>query len=111
MLLCCGFCCVAPLVQGGSQSAYSCRLMLLVASSFRTALKCRLLFPISEDVCKCGYTKSEHVDEAIKPDKFTGQTWRRLRHICEAPTDAFGDISFSGLGQKTGKVNLRNAIH
>ncbi|TNN03107.1 hypothetical protein fugu_000136 [Takifugu bimaculatus] len=57
----------------------------------------------SEDVCKCGYIKSEHVDEAIKPDRFTGQTWRKHRHICEAPTDAFGDISFSGLGQNTGK--------
>ncbi|XP_029707113.1 transient receptor potential cation channel subfamily M member 2 isoform X3 [Takifugu rubripes] len=57
----------------------------------------------SEDVCKCGYIKSEHVDEAIKPDRFTGQTWRKHRHIYEAPTDAFGDISFSGLGQNTGK--------
>uniref|UniRef100_H2U1T6 Transient receptor potential cation channel, subfamily M, member 2 n=1 Tax=Takifugu rubripes TaxID=31033 RepID=H2U1T6_TAKRU len=56
-----------------------------------------------EDVCKCGYIKSEHVDEAIKPDRFTGQTWRKHRHIYEAPTDAFGDISFSGLGQNTGK--------
>ncbi|KAM9342245.1 transient receptor potential cation channel subfamily M member 2 [Pholidichthys leucotaenia] len=56
-----------------------------------------------EDVCKCGYSKSEHTDEAIKPDDFTGETWNRYSHIQEVPTDAFGDISFGGLGQKTGK--------
>lgn len=64
-------------------------------------------FPISEDACTCGYLKSEHADEAIKPGKSTGRT--RRKHICEAPTDAFGDISFSRLGQKTGKVRLGNA--
>uniref|UniRef100_A0A3Q3E7Z3 TRPM SLOG domain-containing protein n=1 Tax=Labrus bergylta TaxID=56723 RepID=A0A3Q3E7Z3_9LABR len=31
------------------------------------------------------------------------QSWDRHRHIHEVPTDAFGDISFDGLGQKTGK--------
>uniref|UniRef100_A0A3Q3VTW1 Uncharacterized protein n=1 Tax=Mola mola TaxID=94237 RepID=A0A3Q3VTW1_MOLML len=31
------------------------------------------------------------------------EPWDRLRHIREVPTDAFGDISFGGLGQKTGK--------
>uniref|UniRef100_A0A3Q3W8D8 Uncharacterized protein n=1 Tax=Mola mola TaxID=94237 RepID=A0A3Q3W8D8_MOLML len=55
------------------------------------------------DVCKCGYSKTDHVDEAIKPEDFTGEPWDRLRHIREVPTDAFGDISFGGLGQKTGK--------
>uniref|UniRef100_A0A3Q3L2S9 Transient receptor potential cation channel, subfamily M, member 2 n=1 Tax=Labrus bergylta TaxID=56723 RepID=A0A3Q3L2S9_9LABR len=55
------------------------------------------------DVCRCGYSKIEHVGEAIKPDDFTGESWDRHRHIHEVPTDAFGDISFDGLGQKTGK--------
>uniref|UniRef100_UPI0037E9964E transient receptor potential cation channel subfamily M member 2 n=1 Tax=Semicossyphus pulcher TaxID=241346 RepID=UPI0037E9964E len=58
---------------------------------------------VREDVCKCGYPKIEHVDEAIKPEDFTGESWDRNRHIREVPTDAFGDISFGGLGQKTGK--------
>ncbi|XP_041662819.1 transient receptor potential cation channel subfamily M member 2-like isoform X1 [Cheilinus undulatus] len=62
------------------------------------------LFQVSrEDVCKCGYSKNEHVAEAIKPDDFSGESWDRHRHIQEVPTDAFGDISFGGLGQKTGK--------
>uniref|UniRef100_A0A3Q3E9M1 Uncharacterized protein n=1 Tax=Labrus bergylta TaxID=56723 RepID=A0A3Q3E9M1_9LABR len=58
---------------------------------------------VIEDVCRCGYSKIEHVGEAIKPDDFTGESWDRHRHIHEVPTDAFGDISFDGLGQKTGK--------
>lgn len=44
------------------------------------------------------------MDEAIKPDDFTGELWDRHRHVREVPTDAFGDISFGGLGQKTAKV-------
>ncbi|KAA8588234.1 hypothetical protein FQN60_001428 [Etheostoma spectabile] len=58
---------------------------------------------VREDVCKCGYLKSEHVDEAIKPADFTGESWDRHRHVREVPTDAFGDISFGGLGQNTSK--------
>uniref|UniRef100_A0A671Z4B5 Transient receptor potential cation channel, subfamily M, member 2 n=1 Tax=Sparus aurata TaxID=8175 RepID=A0A671Z4B5_SPAAU len=60
-------------------------------------------FSTRADVCKCGYSKTDHVDEAIKPEDFTGESWDRHRHIREVPTDAFGDISFGGLGQKTGQ--------
>lgn len=56
------------------------------------------------DTCKCGYPKSQHADEAIKPDSCTDETWNRDRHIHEVPTDAFGKISFGGLGQRLGKV-------
>ncbi|XP_069554701.1 LOW QUALITY PROTEIN: transient receptor potential cation channel subfamily M member 2 [Brachyistius frenatus] len=55
------------------------------------------------DVCRCGYSKTDHVDEAIKPEDFTGDSWDRHRHTREVPTDAFGDISFGGLGQRAGK--------
>uniref|UniRef100_A0A3B5B4H9 Transient receptor potential cation channel subfamily M member 2 n=1 Tax=Stegastes partitus TaxID=144197 RepID=A0A3B5B4H9_9TELE len=55
------------------------------------------------DVCKCGYPKTSHIDEAIKPEDFTGELWNKHRHVREMPTDAFGDISFGGLGQKKGK--------
>ncbi|XP_034059864.1 LOW QUALITY PROTEIN: transient receptor potential cation channel subfamily M member 2 [Gymnodraco acuticeps] len=58
---------------------------------------------VREDICKCGYSKIEHNDEAIKPEDFTGESWHKHRHLHEVPTDAFGDISFGGLGQKTGK--------
>ncbi|XP_072253281.1 transient receptor potential cation channel subfamily M member 2 [Leuresthes tenuis] len=58
---------------------------------------------LREEFCKCGYPKAAHTDEAIKPEDFTGQTWDRHRHVREVPTDAFGDISFGGLGQKTAK--------
>ncbi|XP_028446835.1 transient receptor potential cation channel subfamily M member 2 isoform X4 [Perca flavescens] len=64
---------------------------------------CFFVKGVREDVCTCGYSKTDHVDEAIKPEDFTGETWDRHRHVREVPTDAFGDISFGGLGQKTGK--------
>ncbi|KAM4609093.1 transient receptor potential cation channel subfamily M member 2 [Polymixia lowei] len=57
-----------------------------------------------EGFCQCGYPKTHHVDKAIKPpEDLTGESWNRHIHICEEHTDAFGDISFGGLGQKTGK--------
>ncbi|KAM4731283.1 transient receptor potential cation channel subfamily M member 2 [Anableps anableps] len=59
--------------------------------------------PSKQQVCYCGYLKTEHTDDSIKPEDFTGETWDRHRHVHEVPTDAFGDISFGGLGQKTGK--------
>ncbi|XP_023136566.3 transient receptor potential cation channel subfamily M member 2 isoform X1 [Amphiprion ocellaris] len=55
------------------------------------------------DACKCGYPKTSHIDEAIKPEDFTGESWNKHRHVREMPTDAFGDIAFGGLGQKKGK--------
>ncbi|XP_069388931.1 transient receptor potential cation channel subfamily M member 2 isoform X2 [Paralichthys olivaceus] len=58
---------------------------------------------VREDVCKCGYSKSDHVEEAIKPEDFTGESWDKHKHLREVPTDAYGDISFGGLGPKTGK--------
>uniref|UniRef100_A0A673LHM8 Transient receptor potential cation channel subfamily M member 2 n=1 Tax=Sinocyclocheilus rhinocerous TaxID=307959 RepID=A0A673LHM8_9TELE len=56
-----------------------------------------------EGICKCGHPKIQHCDEAIKPEDYMGEQWDRHRHVREVPTDAFGDISFGGLGQKTGK--------
>nr|XP_009303267.1 transient receptor potential cation channel subfamily M member 2 isoform X2 [Danio rerio]6DRK_A Chain A, Transient receptor potential cation channel, subfamily M, member 2 [Danio rerio]6DRK_B Chain B, Transient receptor potential cation channel, subfamily M, member 2 [Danio rerio]6DRK_C Chain C, Transient receptor potential cation channel, subfamily M, member 2 [Danio rerio]6DRK_D Chain D, Transient receptor potential cation channel, subfamily M, member 2 [Danio rerio] len=56
-----------------------------------------------EGICKCGYPKVQHCDEAIKPEDYMGEQWDKHRHVRETPTDAFGDISFGGLGQKTGK--------
>lgn len=53
----------------------------------------------------CGYPKPDHKDEAIKPEDYTGQQYDKHRHIREVPTDAFGDINFGGIGQKTGRVN------
>lgn len=60
--------------------------------------------PVRVDLCKCGYSKTDHADDAIKPEDFTGESWDRHRHIREVPTDAFGDISFGSSGQRSGKV-------
>ncbi|KAM6225119.1 transient receptor potential cation channel subfamily M member 2 isoform 2-T2 [Rhynchocyon petersi] len=54
-------------------------------------------------VCECGYTREQHLEEAIKPHMFQGKKWDPKKHVQEMPTDAFGDIVFTGLGQKVGK--------
>ncbi|XP_006898486.1 PREDICTED: transient receptor potential cation channel subfamily M member 2 [Elephantulus edwardii] len=54
-------------------------------------------------VCKCGYTREQHSREARKPLMFQGMTWDPKMHIKETSTDAFGEIAFTGLGQKVGK--------
>ncbi|XP_048659734.1 transient receptor potential cation channel subfamily M member 2 isoform X3 [Marmota marmota marmota] len=54
-------------------------------------------------VCECGYTREQHVEEATKPHIFQGKEWDPKKHVQEMPTDAFGDIVFTGLGQKVGK--------
>lgn len=53
----------------------------------------------------CGYPKDDHVEEAIEPGSFLGQSWDGQRHMREVPTDAFGNIDFGGFGKKQGKVN------
>uniref|UniRef100_A0A8C6UEA6 Transient receptor potential cation channel, subfamily M, member 2 n=1 Tax=Neogobius melanostomus TaxID=47308 RepID=A0A8C6UEA6_9GOBI len=57
----------------------------------------------SEDRCRCGYLRSRHVDEAIKPEDHALGSWDINRHVREARTDAFGTICFGGLGHKTAK--------
>ena len=59
-----------------------------------------------EGICKCGYPKDHHVEEANNPERFLGQSWEGQSHVIEVPTDAFGDIHFGGLAQNTGKVNV-----
>uniref|UniRef100_A0A3Q3L2W7 Transient receptor potential cation channel, subfamily M, member 2 n=1 Tax=Labrus bergylta TaxID=56723 RepID=A0A3Q3L2W7_9LABR len=43
------------------------------------------------------------VTSQLEGQEFNPQLSNIHRHIHEVPTDAFGDISFDGLGQKTGK--------
>ncbi|XP_045857855.1 transient receptor potential cation channel subfamily M member 2 isoform X2 [Meles meles] len=54
-------------------------------------------------VCECGYTRQQHLEEATRPHTLQGKDWDPKKHVQEMPTDAFGDIVFTGLGQKVGK--------
>ncbi|XP_053733768.1 transient receptor potential cation channel subfamily M member 2-like [Synchiropus splendidus] len=56
-----------------------------------------------EGVCKCGYLKELHMEEAIRADKYAGETWSIDRHVQEFPTDAFGDVTFGGSSPKLSK--------
>uniref|UniRef100_A0A8C5S756 TRPM SLOG domain-containing protein n=1 Tax=Laticauda laticaudata TaxID=8630 RepID=A0A8C5S756_LATLA len=53
----------------------------------------------SDNQCKCGYLKSQHVEEMQINHN---EKWNYKKHTKEFPTDAFGDITFENLG-KTGK--------
>lgn len=57
-------------------------------------------------MCECGYPREKHLEEAT----FQGQEWDPKKHVREMPTDAFGDIVFTGLGQKAGKVGFHDPI-
>ncbi|KYO36053.1 transient receptor potential cation channel subfamily M member 2 isoform X1 [Alligator mississippiensis] len=54
-------------------------------------------------VCECGYPREQHLEDAIKASILLGKEWDPRNHVQEMPTDAFGEISFTGLGQKVGK--------
>uniref|UniRef100_A0A3Q1J6J4 Transient receptor potential cation channel, subfamily M, member 2 n=1 Tax=Anabas testudineus TaxID=64144 RepID=A0A3Q1J6J4_ANATE len=76
---------------------------LSFSPSFQPQILIHVCFSSREDVCKCGHLKTDHAAEAIKPEDYTGKSWDKHRHVREVPTDAFGDIHFGGLGQRTGK--------
>lgn len=61
-------------------------------------------------MCACGYTHEQHLEVAIKPHSFQGKEWDPKKHVHEMPTDAFGDIVFTGLSQKVGKVGAITLI-
>ncbi|XP_057553816.1 transient receptor potential cation channel subfamily M member 2 isoform X2 [Hippopotamus amphibius kiboko] len=54
-------------------------------------------------VCECGYPREQHLEEATRPHAFQGKEWDLKKHVQEMPTDAFGDIIFTGLSQRVGK--------
>ncbi|XP_069589865.1 transient receptor potential cation channel subfamily M member 2 [Ranitomeya imitator] len=59
-------------------------------------------------VCMCGYSKDQHIDAAITTEPFQSKgTWDINEHIKEIPTDAFGDINFTGLGPRIVKQFVR----
>lgn len=61
-------------------------------------------------MCECGYPRELHLEEATGSHTFQGQEWDPKKHVREMPTDAFGDIVFTGLGQKVGKVGFHDSI-
>ncbi|XP_075140952.1 transient receptor potential cation channel subfamily M member 2 [Leptodactylus fuscus] len=61
-----------------------------------------------QSVCMCGYSKEQHIDVAIRPQPFQSkENWDIKEHMSEVPTDAFGDINFTGLGPRIGKQFVR----
>lgn len=61
-------------------------------------------------MCECGYTCEQHLEEAIRPQAFQGNEWDPKKHVQEMPTNAFGDIVFTGLSQKVGKVGFHRPV-
>ncbi|KTG36711.1 hypothetical protein cypCar_00028515 [Cyprinus carpio] len=86
-----------------SPSFQRCSLASWIKENIKKKECCFYVEDGREGICKCGYPKIQHCDEAIKPEDYMGEQWDTHRHVREVPTDAFGDITFGGLGQKTGK--------
>ena len=61
-------------------------------------------------MCECGYTREQHLEEAVRPHAFQSNEWDPKKHVQEMPTDAFGDIVFTGLSQKVGKVGFHHPV-
>ncbi|KAM8934160.1 transient receptor potential cation channel subfamily M member 2 [Pelodytes ibericus] len=63
---------------------------------------------IRKSVCMCGYPKEEHTDTAMRQRPFQSKTeWDLKEYTKEVPTDAFGDISFIGMGPREAKQYVR----
>ncbi|PNJ35044.1 TRPM8 isoform 12 [Pongo abelii] len=58
---------------------------------------------IRENVCKCGYAQSQHM-EGTQINQ--SEKWNYKKHTKEFPTDAFGDIQFETLGKKGKYIRL-----
>ncbi|KAI4893011.1 hypothetical protein NFI96_027337 [Prochilodus magdalenae] len=86
-----------------SPSFQRCSLSSWITDNIKKKECCFYVEDGREGICMCGYPKVQHTDEAIKPEEFMGEPWDPHRHVREVPTDAFGDINFGGIGQKTGK--------
>ncbi|XP_062390193.1 transient receptor potential cation channel subfamily M member 2-like [Sardina pilchardus] len=78
-----------------------CSLKSWIKENIKKKECCFYMQTEREGLCKCGYPKEDHVEEAFKPESFLEES--EQRYMREVPTDAFGDISFGGLGQNKGK--------
>ncbi|MGH0117658.1 UNVERIFIED_CONTAM: hypothetical protein FKN15_041850 [Acipenser sinensis] len=75
----------------------------MAVSSTETEVKYFSARTKRKEICMCGYRKASHSEEAVKHEEFLGETWDPKRHVSEEPTDAYGDITFTGSGQNVGK--------
>uniref|UniRef100_H3B0C1 Transient receptor potential cation channel subfamily M member 2 n=1 Tax=Latimeria chalumnae TaxID=7897 RepID=H3B0C1_LATCH len=63
-------------------------------------------------VCVCGYPRKGHSEIALSHNFLQDEKWDKQKHTVEISTDAFGDITFIGLGQKVGKyVRVSTETH
>nr|XP_014345762.1 PREDICTED: transient receptor potential cation channel subfamily M member 2 [Latimeria chalumnae] len=71
-----------------------------------------MLAVLREDVCVCGYPRKGHSEIALSHNFLQDEKWDKQKHTVEISTDAFGDITFIGLGQKVGKyVRVSTETH
>ncbi|XP_053352590.1 transient receptor potential cation channel subfamily M member 2 [Clarias gariepinus] len=86
-----------------SQINERCSFTTWIKSNIKKKQCCFYVEGPREGICECGYPKDVHIEEAIKPEDYKGQVYDIQKHMKEVATDAFGDISFGGIGQKPGK--------
>ncbi|XP_069495749.1 transient receptor potential cation channel subfamily M member 2-like [Ambystoma mexicanum] len=56
-----------------------------------------------KEVCGCGYRRDQHSEQDTDPPYEEGLEWNPEEQIREEPTDAYGDLTFTGLGKSVMK--------
>ncbi|KAM4698373.1 transient receptor potential cation channel subfamily M member 8 [Rhinophrynus dorsalis] len=56
-----------------------------------------------EGVCKCGYSKSQHIEGTQNNQN---EKWNYKKHTKELPTDTYGDIQFEAFGRRGKYIRL-----
>ncbi|KAJ1121150.1 hypothetical protein NDU88_009278 [Pleurodeles waltl] len=56
-----------------------------------------------KEVCGCGYTQDQHSEDHEELPSDGDLEWNPGKHTREVPTDAYGDLTFTGLGKSVVK--------
>lgn len=49
-----------------------------------------------KETCRCGYTRGTHFDDTSHPNRPPETSWNPQKHVKEFPSDAHGDMTFTG---------------
>ena len=88
---------VCPVAMGTYKSIFICGWIIYV--SF-----CR------DPLCHCGYAFSAHSSKAVDNQDDGTTNWFVHQHTEAVPTNAYGDLEFTGHGQKQSKVRITNFL-
>ncbi|CAM9642449.1 unnamed protein product, partial [Lampetra planeri] len=74
-----------------------------ISQNIKMKVCCWYMESSTAGVCECRHPRSEHASTALRKPTLLGEKWEPAKHTAKEPTNAFGDIQFTGLGQRLGK--------